>query len=104
MLSVSAPGLCHQTSPVLRFCVTRSASVLGQGGGHTQGLHTSSVSESRIKRAHRHKPMWHIKKLNKAIDEPLTKENRLYIQEVINDQYSGLYTICISLTSVILFL
>ena len=37
--------------------------------------------------------MWHIKKLNKATDEPMTKENKLFIQEVINEQYSGLYPI-----------
>ena len=91
-MMLSVPGVCHQTQPLLRFCVTRSAPVLGQahGGGQAHGLHTGSVSESRIKRAHRHKPMWHIKKLNKAIDEPMTKENKLFIQEVINEQYSGL--------------
>ena len=83
---LSVPGMSRQTQPLVRFCVTRSSVVLGHG------LHTSTVSESRIKRAHRHKPMWHIKKLNKAIDEPMTKENKLFIQEVINEQYSGLYT------------
>lgn len=86
-MMLSVPGVCHQTQPLLRFCVTRSAPVLGQA----HGLHTGTVSESRIKRAHRHKPMWHIKKLNKAIDEPMTKENKRFIQEVINEQYSGLY-------------
>lgn len=84
-MMLSVPGVCHQTQPLLRFCVTRSAPVLGQA----HGLHTGTVSESRIKRAHRHKPMWHIKKLNKATDEPMTKENKLFIQEVINEQYSG---------------
>ena len=81
---LSVPGLCYQSQPLLRFWLTRSASVLG--------LHTSPVSESRIKKAHRHKPMWHIKKLNKATDEPMTKENKLFIQEVINEQYSGWHT------------
>ena len=33
--------------------------------------------------------MWHIKKLNKADDEPMSQENKLFVQEVINDQYSG---------------
>ena len=80
------PGMSRQTQLLVRFCMTRSSVVL------SQGLHTSTVSESRIKRAHRHKPMWHIKKLNKATDEPMTKENKLFIQEVINEQYSGLYT------------
>ena len=87
-IMLSVPGISRQTQPLVKFCVTRSSVVLGQGQG--QGLHTSTVSESRIKRAHRHKPMWHIKKLNKAIDEPMTKENKLFIQEVINEQYSGL--------------
>ena len=52
-------------------------------------LHTSSVSSSRIKKVQRHKPLWHIKKLNKAEDAPLTVENRDFIKEVISDQYSG---------------
>lgn len=89
----SVPGLCrHQSQPLLSFCVTRSAPVLGEahGAGQIQGLHTSAASESRIKKAHRHKPMWHIKKLYKGTDEPMTKENKLFIQEVINEQYSGL--------------
>jgi len=52
-------------------------------------LHTNPVSYSRIKLNHRHKPFWHIKKLNKAIDEPVTHSNKGFIQEMINDQYSG---------------
>lgn len=58
-------------------------------------LHTSSVSESRIKRVQRHKPLWHIKKLNKAQDAPMTEDNKAFIQEVISDQYSGeLLAVC----------
>ena len=52
-------------------------------------LHTSTVSSSRIKKVQRHKPLWHIKKLNKAEDAPVTLENRDFIKEVICDQYSG---------------
>ena len=52
-------------------------------------LHTSTVSSSRIKKVQRHKPLWHIKKLNKAEDAPLTLENRDFIKEVVSDQYSG---------------
>ena len=52
-------------------------------------LHTSPVSSSRIKKVQRHKPLWHIKKLNKAEDAPVTLENRDFIKEVISDQYSG---------------
>jgi len=55
----------------------------------SMNLHSSPITQSRIKRVHRHKPMWHIKKLNKAIDEPITKDNKLFIQEVMNDRYSG---------------
>ena len=55
----------------------------------SMNLHSSPINQSRIKRVHRHKPMWHIKKLNKAIDEPITKDNKLFIQEVMNDRYSG---------------
>ena len=53
------------------------------------GLHTSPASSSRIKKVQRHKPLWHIKKLNKAEDAPVTLENRDFIKEVISDQYSG---------------
>jgi len=53
------------------------------------GLHTSTVANSRIKKVPRHKPMWHIKKLNKAEDEPVSKENKAFIQEFMGDKYSG---------------
>jgi len=52
-------------------------------------LHTSCVSESRIKRINRHKPYWHIKKLNKVEDEPLTKENKEFLASHITNQYRG---------------
>jgi len=53
------------------------------------GLHTTTSVNSRIKKTPRHKPMWHIKKLNKADDEPMSKENRGFMQEVLADKYSG---------------
>ena len=40
--------------------------------------------------------MWHIKKLNKAIDEPMTKDNQLFIQEAINDSYTGNLNNCMN--------
>jgi len=52
-------------------------------------FHTSSLAEGRIKRIARHKPYWHIKKLNKAEDEPLTKENKEFLQEQLASQYKG---------------
>ena len=53
------------------------------------GLHTSTVDSSRIKKVARHKPMWHIKKLNKAEDEPMSKDNKAFLQEYQADKYSG---------------
>lgn len=52
-------------------------------------LHTTSQTLSRLKKVHRHKPFWHIKKLNKAPDEPITDSNEAFIQEMINEQYHG---------------
>jgi len=52
-------------------------------------LHSSALTYSRIKLVQRHKPFWHIKKLNKTVDEPLTESNEEFIKEVINDQYHG---------------
>ena len=37
----------------------------------------------------RHKPFWHIRKLNKAQDEPLTEENKEFIQDFVDKKYSG---------------
>ena len=45
--------------------------------------------ESRIKRTARHKPFWHSKKLNKAIDEPLTSENQAFVQDYMDHKYNG---------------
>eukprot|EP00092_Neocalanus_flemingeri_P001256 GFUD01001342.1.p1 GENE.GFUD01001342.1~~GFUD01001342.1.p1 ORF type:complete len:390 (-),score=83.74 GFUD01001342.1:11-1138(-) len=53
------------------------------------GIHTTTTVNSRIKKVVRHKPMWHIKKLNKAEDEPITGENRGFVQELLADKYSG---------------
>jgi len=52
-------------------------------------FHTSSSVESRIKRSQRHKPFWQSRKLNKADDEPMTLENKQFIQEFIDRKYSG---------------
>ena len=37
----------------------------------------------------RHKAFWHVKKLNKAADEPLTGDNKEFLQELLVEQYSG---------------
>jgi hypothetical protein len=37
----------------------------------------------------RHKPFWHIRKLNKAQDEPLTEENKEFIHDFVDKKYSG---------------
>jgi large subunit ribosomal protein L3 len=52
-------------------------------------LHTTSTLDSRIKRTFRHKPFWQSKKLNKAPDEPITDENKAFIQNFIDKKYSG---------------
>ena len=43
-------------------------------------LHTTPPERSRIKQTSRHKAFWHIKKLNKADDEPVSKENKEFLQ------------------------
>merc|ERR1711973_747462 len=54
----------------------------------TASLHTSSgPRQSRIKWGHTHKPFYHVKKTNKAIDEPLTAANRAFVQEAMKDAY-----------------
>jgi len=54
----------------------------------TASLHTSSgPRQSRIKWGHTHKPFYHVKKTNKAIDEPLTAANRAFVQEATKDAY-----------------
>ena len=81
MLTVS--HVSHSAQPVLQLGLSRVLVV------PLAPLHTSPGLDSRIKRVHRHKPMWQIKKLNKAIDEPITKDNKLFVQEVMNDRYNG---------------
>ena len=81
MLTVS--HVSHSAQPVLQLGLSRVLVV------PLAPLHTSPGLDSRIKRVHRHKPMWQIKKLNKAIDEPITKDNKLFVQEVMNDRYTG---------------
>jgi len=72
------------TCPALQNFTADKSHSLGKAN-----LHTNAVTYSRIKLTQRHKPFWHIKKLNKAEDEPLTHSNQDFIQEVINDQYNG---------------
>lgn len=50
-------------------------------------FHTSSSSNSRIKRSHTHKPFFHAKKTGKHPDEPITVENKSFIQEMIKQNY-----------------
>jgi len=52
-------------------------------------FHTTSLNQSRIKRSHTHKPFFHIKKTAKQADEPLTYENKSFIQEMINKTYAA---------------
>jgi hypothetical protein len=66
-----------------------SGSVLKRHGSATLYIQIKKCSESRIKRVARHKPFWHIRKLNKAQDEPLTEENKEFIQDFVDKKYSG---------------
>lgn len=53
----------------------------------TASIHTSSATNSRIKRSHTHKPYFHIKKTAKQPNEPITKANQSFIQAMINSNY-----------------
>merc|ERR1719384_278501 len=55
----------------------------------TTSLHTTTPERSRIKQTTRHKAFWHIKKLNKADDEPVSKENKEFLQALLTEQYEG---------------
>ena len=46
----------------------------------TASLHTTTPDRSRVKQVSRHKAFWHVKKLNKAEDEPVTGENKEFLQ------------------------
>jgi len=54
-------------------------------------LHTGPLEghQSRIKNVGRHKAFWHVKKLSKAPDEPVTSENREFLQDLLKEQYQG---------------
>merc|ERR1719436_1287227 len=52
-------------------------------------FHTTSSNQSRIKRSHTHKPYFHIKKTAKQPDDPLTYENKSFIQEMIKKSYAA---------------
>ena len=51
-------------------------------------IHTSAVAESRIKRTRVHKQFFHVKKTNKHPDEPLTVENKAFVQDMIRQTYN----------------
>ena len=55
----------------------------------TAFFHTSSSVQSRIKRSHTHKPFFHIKKTAKHPDEPLTYENKSFVEEMIKKSYAS---------------
>ena len=46
----------------------------------TASLHTTTPERSRVKQTSRHKAFWHVKKLNKAEDEPVSGENKEFLQ------------------------
>ena len=46
------------------------------------------MAESRIKRTRVHKPFFHVKKTNKHPDEPLTIENKAFVQDMIRQIYA----------------
>jgi len=55
----------------------------------TTSLHTTTPDRSRVKQVSRHKAFWHVKKLNKAEDEPVTGENKEFLQALLTEQYQG---------------
>ena len=55
----------------------------------TAFFHTTTPSESRIKRRHTHKPFFLIKKTNKHPDEPLTYDNKSFVQDMIKKTYGA---------------
>ena len=59
----------------------------------TSLFHTSLINESRIKRTVVHSPFFHLKKTAKHPDEPLTRDNKHFIQDMIKQSYGeGLQT------------
>jgi len=55
----------------------------------TAFFHTTSPGQSRIKRTHTHKPFFHIKKTAKHPDEPLTYDNKSFVQDMIKKTYGS---------------
>merc|ERR1712018_393341 len=55
----------------------------------TAFFHTTSPGQSRIKRTHTHKPYFHIKKTAKHPDEPLTYDNKSFIQDMIKKTHGS---------------
>jgi len=55
----------------------------------TAFFHTTSSAQSRIKRTHTHKPFYHIKKTAKHPDEPLTYENKSFVEDMIKKSYAS---------------
>jgi len=50
-------------------------------------MHTSQVRDSRIKMRNTHKAFWHIKKTAKQEDDPVTPDNRDFIQQMIRANF-----------------
>ena len=59
----------------------------------TNGFHTSSADESRIKNRATHKAYWHIKKTNKQGDDPLTPSNAAFLQELARESFVNTRTV-----------
>jgi len=55
----------------------------------TAFFHTTSPEHSRIKRRHTHKPFYLPKKTNKHPDEPLTIDNKSFVQDMIKKTYGA---------------
>ena len=89
MLVVSVCQACEMFSLTLR-AVSSTAAVTTPSkltslpaAVATSHFHTSGgPQESRIKFTYSHKPFYHTKKTNKALDEPLTAANRTFVQQV----------------------
>ncbi len=52
-----------------------------------RSLHTSPALDARIKNRATHKSFWHIKKTNKALDDPITSANRDFLEQCKVDAY-----------------
>ena len=71
----SQPKLVFQITSNLSAATTTNPLIL-----QTASLHTTRTERSRVKQTSRHKAFWHVKKLNKAEDEPVSGENKEFLQ------------------------